>query len=164
MLLFLCGWMRWYIALPLCVAIVWAAVRQFRTSLNRNSGDPSAGEWRGVRFSAGYAAAIAALLLVLVFLGMGGFVAQHWDYQWRNAVFFDLARRDWPVVYDPESPTLLCYYIGFWLPAAVVSRITGYIMPGDMAQLLWGWWGMTIGYSFVVSRLGGRARWWILPV
>ena len=167
MLLFLCGWMRWYIALPLCAAIVWAAVRQFRghaPKQSRRSADPATDEWRGVRFSAGYAATIAALLLVLVFLGMGGFVAQHWDYQWRNAVFFDLARRDWPVVYDPGSPTLLCYYIGFWLPASVVSRITGYIMPGDIAQLLWGWWGMAIGYSFVVSRLGGRARWWILPV
>lgn len=160
MLLFLCGWMRWYISLPLCAALIWASVSRF----TRRGGAAGDGCAAGVRLSRGYVAAVVIIPLLLLFLGMGGFVAQHWDYQWRNAVFFDLARRDWPVVYDAEVPRLLCYYIGFWLPSAVVSRLTGLIMPGDVAQLLWAWWGLAIGYSLLVARLGGRASWWILPL
>lgn len=162
MLLFLYGWMRWYVSLPLGLMIVLAAVRYF----SRSHGSDPVGVhgWKDVAVTPGWMAALVVIAALLVFCGMGGMVAQHWDYQWRNAVFFDLAKKDWPVVYDSSVPRYLCYYFGYWLPAAVVSKMTGYIVPGDLFQLLWGLWGLSIGYTFLVGYLGGRSKWWILPV
>lgn len=116
-----------------------------------------------VRLSRSYLLSLLLLLLLMIFCGHGGIVRQGWDWQFRNAVFFDLVDHQWPVVYDTASPRALCYYFAYFLPGALVSKITGLILPGDIVQLLYGFWGAAIAFTLVCSVAGGRVRWW-MPV
>ena len=168
MLLFLYGWMRWWISLPLCALLIYSTarviIRQRKQPVTERGGETH-GRWQDVTVTRSYKMSLLFLFIFLVLIGMGGFFPQHYDYVWRNAVFFDLVRRDWPVVYEAPDPQLMCYYFGYWLPASLVGKATGgLIMPGDIATLFWGFWGMAIGFTFLVSFLGGRTRWWYLPV
>lgn len=67
-------------------------------------------------------------LLILSFLllpGHGGFVAAAgFDIPWRNAMYYDLIRYPWPVIYD-YSDSALVYYITYWLVPAGISKLFG---------------------------------------
>ncbi len=76
--------------------------------------------------------------------GQGGFFYQSPDWNCRNAIFRDLIRYDWPVYYENTGDALV-YYIGHWLPAAVVAKGI-YFISGRLAIawvagriLLWLW-------------------------
>ena len=62
-------------------------------------------------------------LIYCFFCGIGRFWAQSADYPWRNAIFRDLILRDWPVLY-PKYNGALSYYIGLWLPSALIGKIS----------------------------------------
>ena len=66
--------------------------------------------------------------------GIGGWFVQSSDFNARNAVFRDLINYDWPVIYGGEKGALV-YYIGFWLPAAVIGKLTA-LLTSD-AQTIW---------------------------
>lgn len=81
--------------------------------------------------------------LVLVFFvclawcylgGQGGFFYQTSDWNERNAIFRDLMTNKWPVYYS-ETNTALTYYIGHWLPSALIGR-TFYTLTGQW-DLAW---------------------------
>ncbi len=183
MLLFLYGWMRRWIFLPLGILLVFSIIKIIRQNCRpapnndkppHDNDRPGHGiitrthdisQWRDISVARSYKVSLILLFLFLMLIGMGGFFPQHYDCTWRNAVFFDLVRHDWPVVYDAPDMRIMCYYFAYWLPASLVGKATGgYIMPGDVALLLWGFWGMSIGFSFVVSFLGGKTKWWHLPL
>ncbi|KXK13150.1 MAG: hypothetical protein UZ14_CFX002001889 [Chloroflexi bacterium OLB14] len=71
---------------------------------------------------------------------------QNWDHHWRNAVFHDLINFDFPVYYaQPETGPIkmLVYYVGYWLPSALVGKFFGW----DIANLflfLWSWLGIIL--------------------
>lgn len=158
---FLFGWFRLAVALPVSLLLMTGLFCLFR---RRGGSGLDRSLFRPVAVSRPYVAGLALLLLLLVVCGHGGFVRQSWDWQFRNAVFFDLARHSWPVVYDADTPRVLCYYFVFFLPGALVSKLTGMILPGDIVQLLYAFWGVAIGYSLLVSATGGLARWRVLLV
>lgn len=94
------------------------------------------------------------------YAGIGRFVFQNTDHYWRNSIFDILVKYDWPVInYDvnldifPEGTTAtsLVYYIGFWLPAAVVGKMFG-IEIGYGFQLFWATLGITLVYYFLCER------------
>ena len=70
------------------------------------------------------------LLLVVFFIaflwayfaGIGGFSFQNFDHTFRNEIFELLADREWPVVIE-RYKCMMIYYIGFWLPAALITKI-----------------------------------------
>jgi len=81
--------------------------------------------------------------------GVGGFSYQDGDYFKHNAVLADLFRRDWPVAYSIEHagtahPAALVYYIGYYLPPALVGKIAGWEAM-RYAMLLWTACGLFIG-------------------
>lgn len=70
---------------------------------------------------------IVVLLVVIALIwvwqsGIGGFWAQSKDYPWRNAIYRDIVLRDWPVYYELYDGALV-YYIGFWLPPALIGKL-----------------------------------------
>ncbi len=74
---------------------------------------------------------IFALAIVLLLAGVwvwwsgiGGGFYQSGDFPYRNAVFRDLLTYKWPVIYNGEKG-MLAYYIGFWLPAAIIGKTVG---------------------------------------
>lgn len=81
---------------------------------------------------------LGILVLWLYFSGLGGLSFQNADYHYRNAIFHDLINQAWPVLYDsaalagqavPGSSDglILTYYIAFWLPAALVGKVFGWV-------------------------------------
>lgn len=162
-LLFIIFWWKWWVALPVVGMMLWSVVQIF----GRQSEDVlSAKGYSDIKLSSKAWCVAAVILAYVLICGIGGFVAQMPnDHAWRNAIFYDLARQPWPVVYGdgPDAP-YLCYYFGFWLPAALVAKATGTIMAGDLAQALWAGWGTWIALCFLFSMTGGRVRWRILLI
>lgn len=156
--IFLLGWFIWWIALPATILLIAALYRILRFFNVDSIG------LKSVKITPSYWWSIAGIILLLLLCGHGGIFYQQWDWQFRNAIFFDLARRPWPVTYDAGTPELLCYYFAFFLPGALISKWTGLILPGDIVQFVYAAWGISIAYSLVCSFLGGRSRWWILPL
>lgn len=73
---------------------------------------------------------IFAILAIIwsFFGGQGNLYYQSDDWGCRNAIYRDLIYRDWPVIY-PEYNKALVYYIGYWLPAAAITKIIGFMIP-----------------------------------
>ena len=82
--------------------------------------------------------------------GIGGFVWQNWDHIWRNAVFRDLYNYSFPVIdYIGSNPVNLCYYFGFWLPAALVAKVFGNITVGWIFLYIWSCAGVILAFLLI---------------
>ena len=110
-ILFLFGWVRLTIAIPLAIIILFALYKLLfpnpPISQSTNSQFP-------ISQSAIYWLLLTSFWLLLS--GIGGYAFQNWDHNWRNVVFRDLMNFDWPVYYaQPESGPvkMLVYYVGF---------------------------------------------------
>ena len=151
LLVFYCGFLRWYLA-AICsvglVAVVYWSIRK-----------------QSLACSEDIKKSFSRKTIVLVFLftmlwsylgGMNGFFYQTSDWDCRNAIYFDLIQYPWPVVY-PKSGGALVYYIGHWLPPAILAKavlsITGSTEAGLFAgrMLLWLWSG--VGLTIVILLL-----------
>jgi len=79
--------------------------------------------------------------------GIGGFAFQNWDHHFRNAVFSDLISYDWPVYYSTTNQVFyaLTYYIGYWLPSALIGKVFGPLAARVML-LIW-----TLGGVFLAT-------------
>lgn len=100
-------------------------------------------------------AVIFGVICLWVYLsGIGKVVFQNTDHTARNAIFDILVQYDWPVIEtsaDGNSVMGLIYYIGFWLPSAVVGKIFG-IQAGYHAQMIWAAVGILLFYYFICAR------------
>ncbi len=107
---------------------------------------------------------IFLLIIICVwvyFSGIGKYVFQNTDHSSRNAIFEILVSYDWPIInYDLSdtnialggNATSLVYYIGFWLPAAVVGKIAG-INAGYAFQYIWAVLGIgLLYYLFLIYK------------
>lgn len=131
--LFLWNWFELYYAVPL-IALIGYCVCSF-----------SAAETS--RLSRGTIAVLVAIVAVWVLLsGLGGYMFQNSDHLYRNAVLRDLVAYEWPVVYHEDNqPIMLCYYLTYWLPAALVGKLTNL----DVAQTMLYLWSV-LGMLLVV--------------
>jgi hypothetical protein len=85
-------------------------------------------------------------LIVTVFLllsGIGGIGFQNIDYSKHNAVLRDLIELQWPVIYQTDSPSMLVYYMAYYLPAAIVGKLTSFAVANAF-QFIWSLIGMMI--------------------
>lgn len=108
---------------------------------------------------------IAILALIWTFLsGQGGLFFQNADYNMRNAIFNDLVKFNWPVIYNipndisqtvmqgsnayetaiyfEGNQATICYYLGFWLPPAFLGK--GF-------YLLFGNFGLALSQFFLFA-------------
>ena len=145
------GFLRWYYALVCCAALfvtLWFSAR--RDGLEPEYQKP---------FS--YSPKTIGLVFLFCLLwsylgGMNGFWYQSSDWNCRNAIYFDLIRFDWPVVYSANGGALV-YYIGHWLPPALAAKLfqalTGSAEAGLMAgrMLLWLW--SSLGLTIILLLL-----------
>lgn len=116
LLIFTLGWIKPLIGIPVSVLLVYALYK----SLFEDGSDDNSPFINSKKLLLGLA--LAALVWCYL-AGLGGFYYQSPDHHWRNAVFHDLINYAWPVRYG-FGDTALVYYIGFWLPAAVIAEIS----------------------------------------
>lgn len=138
-LMFLFGWFRLSIAIPVFIIILfatWNIAKQLRITNYET------------RFTIHYSL-FAVLLLTGAWLflsGIGGYAFQNWDHHWRNAVFHDLINFDFPIYYSqPETGPvkMLVYYVGYWLPSAIVGKYFGWGIA-NLFLFLWSWLGIIL--------------------
>lgn len=145
-LIFLLGWIRWFIAIPACMLILFSFFLCLR---NTGCSLPS------VRKNDRWVIAVSVLGIVLwvLFSGIGGFSFQVDDHLWRNEIFRLLVEKDWPVVSEAGSePRFLCYYIGFWMPAALFGKVFG-LSAGFLFQSVWAILGVLLIWLKMTERL-----------
>ncbi|NLI55114.1 MAG: hypothetical protein GX417_12470 [Clostridiales bacterium] len=144
--IFLLGWVKLILSIPISLAILYSAIRAiqqeefFQTNLFENKKK---------------LLVIFAILTVFVVLsGVGGFAWQNrWDHMYRNAVFRDLVQYNWPIVnFDFEEPRTLCYYLGFWLPSALVGKAFG-LQAGYWFQFVWALIGVFLAFLLISEFL-----------
>jgi hypothetical protein len=151
-LIFLFGWLHWFIALPAALIFCFAFFNcqkshsfdnQLVTSISKA---PSVFFW------------VFSLLAIYVFFsGIGSYSYQNEDHHYRNAIFQDLVTKPWPVVYQikgfsVDNPlegrqTLLVYYLGYWLPSALIGHIFG-LKAGGFALYLWTLLGLNLVFYY----------------
>lgn len=141
-IIFCVGWLRLSVAVPAIAIILFALWKLLKDSP------------RSTFNLTGREAAFCLLLTgTWVFLsGVGGYAFQNWDHHWRNAVLHDLINYDWPVFYStPESGPvkILVYYVGYWLPSALVGKLLGW-GTANLFLFLWTW----LGVFLVALHLG----------
>ncbi|MBC7878115.1 MAG: hypothetical protein H7Y59_13175 [Anaerolineales bacterium] len=135
-IIFCVGWLRLPIAIPV-VAIIFYVLWQLLKQYFYNQS-----------FTIYYSRTTFYFLLftgLWVFIsGVGGYAFQNWDHHWRNAVLRDLITYDWPVIYSaPERGPIkmLVYYVGYWLPSALVGKAFGF-GAANFFLFLWTWLGV----------------------
>lgn len=144
-ILFLFGWVRLALALPLALILLFALYKLLVTNyqLSTNNYQPSIIYW------------LLLTALWLLLSGIGGYAFQNWDHNWRNVVFRDLMNFDWPVYYaQPESGSvkMLVYYVGFWLPSALIAKFTNW-QVANFVLFLWSLFGLLLVTHHLASAL-----------
>ncbi len=146
--------LRWYISIPIFSAFLFGIFMAVKEA-------PSV--WCPARNKKTFILMLTALAIIFfaVYLsGIGKLVYQNRDHYWRNAIFDTLCKSSWPV-YDVSSvgnSVALVYYIGFWLPSALVGKAFG-VTAGYCFMALWTVLGIAIFYSLVCSYLKKFSIW-----
>jgi hypothetical protein len=151
-LVFLFGWLQWFLAWPLAAIFCWAMYSSQKTYLadnqivNRISKNPKVFFW-----------VLLTLIIYVFFSGIGSYSYQNEDHHYRNAIFQDLINKPWPVIYQIEGfkadnplegqQTLLVYYLGYWLPSALIGHIFG-LKVGSFALYLWTLLGLNLVFYY----------------
>ena len=136
-IIFCMGWLRLPIAIPVTALILWVLWYLLKQSPNIQFPIPH----EASRFPI-YLLLLTGLWVLLS--GVGGYAFQNWDHHWRNAVLRDLITYDWPVVYsapDRGPIKMLVYYVGYWLPSALVGKVFGW-KAANFFLFLWTWLGV----------------------
>jgi len=119
LLVFLITWLKPYIAVISSALLVYAIYHGYFKNNNFNLK------------SLLNSKSIFIIILLISFLwcyfaGIGGLWYQSNDHHWRNAIFRDLINYSWPVYYKTADVAMV-YYMGFWLPAAIVTKVCSFI-------------------------------------
>jgi len=153
-LIFCLGWLNIFVGLLLAAFVIVSTYLVMKTTSSEVFSAPDL----RIRIIV----MITLILGIWVLLsGIGGYMFQNWDHHWRNAVFRDLITFEWPVIYPnsdgSESPiTMLTYYIGFWLPAAVIGKIFGWEVA-NITLFIWSWLGLILVGLLLQYRFKSRS-------
>lgn len=117
--LFLMGFVKAYIGLPVMMILCYVAYRFIRYNNSWNNEEIKINK---VFFFCG----IVVLFVIGYFAGWGRWAKQSFDWYKHNAVLSDLIEYSWPVYYENgNEKSMLTYYIGQYLVPAVAGKIAG---------------------------------------
>lgn len=151
LLVFFCGFLKWYFALAGVAALCLGVLSVLRGKNVEQSHKHVS------NFKLTTILGIFAFNMVWTQLGgLNGLFYQSSDWNIRNAIFYDLIQFEWPVVYENTGAALV-YYIGHWLPPAIFGKLT-LLVTGSMP---WAWrvgrvffWGWTsLGLTIVIMLI-----------
>jgi hypothetical protein len=148
-LIFCLGYLKPYISISITLVFLWVTIIIWRRTTSNNQS-----------YMLSRRNLILTLIVVLLWValsGVGGFSFQNVDYHTRNAVFRDLINYAWPVKYytnpvDPTIPYNLVYYIGFWMPAALVGKVAGWL-AANIALYVWSVLGIILTIFLISTKI-----------
>ena len=100
--------------------------------------------------------------------GIGGYVWGNIDHLARNTLFKLLVEKPWPL-YSMGTPglppdaelSILTYYIGFFLPSAVIGKLTS-LSIGFLTLWCWAFFGVCLAYYLLCAKLEKLLVWPVL--
>ncbi len=141
MIIFLLGWCRPLIGIPLAGVCIWSLVLCYRKRDNYIDL-----EWKFSRADKWKIAVIGATVFAWVVLsGVGGFVWQNTDHASRNSILRILVNYEWPPTTAKRG---FVYYVGSWLPAALVGKLSD-LNSAHSALFLWVLAGVFLVYALI---------------
>lgn len=156
-MIFFIGWTRWFISIPGMLILVFCWNR-----MSKDNPVLDLPEWNRKQAET-FAFAVLVIFLWVYLSGIGKLVFQNLDHECRNPIFDILVNNFWPATKDISLDSViqtrgLIYYIGFWMPAAVVGKIFG-LNAGYCFQALWAVCGIFIFYLLTCSVLKEVKLW-----
>lgn len=145
-IIFVIGWIKWYYAIIFIFFITISLVKIMKST--DSIWVPSFNKINILK-----SLIIIIFISIIVYLsGIGNFVWQNSDHEYRNSIFRILVEDKWPLInYEWNSKgSGLIYYIGFWLPAAVVGKITN-LQFGYYFQIVWAIIGIFFTYYLICT-------------
>lgn len=157
--LFALMWTKIFIGLPVAAVIVYGLYRSC-ISERPSALKADCEKDKGVKLVT--AAALVIIVLWVLTSGIGGSVVQYPDHLYRNAVYKILVDNPWPVRMESADGDMrgLVYYIGFWLPAALVAKAASY-EAGFFFQQIWAVIGLFLIWHFICEKQGKRRLWFL---
>lgn len=153
-IIFLSTWIKPAIGIPLTVLVLFSLLLVFRKS-------PVLFDFN---FKENWRCLLIAFVVIAVwvcFSGVQKTVYQNSDSYIRNGILEVLVKNEWPVFIENDNQTvMLIYYIGFWLPSALVGKIFG-VEAAYFCLYLWTLLGVFITY-LLICNLMKRVRLWPL--
>lgn len=164
--IFVIGWMKIYLAVPIVmISLVgfWLACKDapklWLPEMDRDN-------------IVKVIVIIGILGLWIFYSGMGKTVFQNEDLVTRNAILNTLISDSWPVVntnivqnissignpFSDTAQTGMTYYIGFWLPSALIGKLLG-VRVGYYAMMLWALLGLALMYYLLCAHLKKLVIW-----
>lgn len=144
-LVFLLGWMKAEVAVPVSFGLLLAMWFIFR----KDAKTESRISWKVI------VGAFAVSLVWCILAGQGGLFYQSADHHARNAIFRDLILREWPVRY-PEENMGMIYYVGHWMVPALIGKsvllVAGEAVAWKVANMALLFW-TALGITFVFLLL-----------
>lgn len=163
-LIFTMGWIKIYIAIPIIAILLFCFWKICKESEKLWMPELSKDNVIKILFI------IGVIALWVYMSGIGKFLFQNTDHRERNAIFNILVEYDWPVINHEILPknrgmfntTGLIYYIGYWLPSAVIGKLFG-LRVGYYAQAVWAVLGIALVYYFICVKAKKVVIWplWI---
>ena len=156
-LLFLLFCVRPIVSVPACILLGFVFF-----FANKEETDPE----KSVTISLKQILLFGALCAIWCYLGgQGGQFFQTSDWNERNAIFRDLIEKSWPVIYD-TTDTALTYYIGHWLPAALLGKVVFLITHhggwafalGNIFLGMWTFFGVMITLLLILCGAGSKSK------
>ncbi len=150
-IIFFLGWVKLYIAIPAAVIFAFCV---YRMSVKEHD------LWLPDVDRRMILVTVAAFVLIAVWVlisGIGGYYFQDTDHFDRNEIFSLLVEKRWPVVdtyifNGTETTRMMVYYLGFWLPSAVIGKIFG-IEAGWGFQYFWAFMGIVLIFILLSSLI-----------
>lgn len=152
--IFAVGWMRLYFWLPIVTAVLFCTWKAWNDT-------PAVWSPQFSKDNIIKTVFICTIIAIWIFYsGIGHRAFQNSDHYYRNRIFQILVEHQWPVynrdiVSDiyPEGTavTSLIYYIGFWMPAAIVGKLFG-LEAGFVFQMIWAFIGILLVYYYICAR------------
>ncbi len=155
-IIFAMGWMRWYWAVPIMLVWIWLARGAFFSERSFRASDTR-------RIRPGEHIFLVVLAAYVTYAaGVGGFVGQCQNYVgWENLKLYDLIVHSWPVVYAKKE-AFYCYYFGYYLPIAAITRLAGNIHLAEYFSFLWAWTGVTLCMYWIFVLMQVKRAWMVV--
>ena len=171
-IVFLTGYLRWYVGIPLTICmILFSVITIYECTKPAGGKTLLESNIKGIKIPLGYLIGFAVFAVFLAyFSGVGEFIYSLQDHAIRRATLTDLVNYKWPVIYDystqtnpdvikeigkTSGKTALMYYFTYWMPAALAGKLFGRT-AADVFLMLW----TAIGIFLTLlgmAKLNGRA-------
>lgn len=137
-IIFLFGWVKWYIAVSCCAGVCFCYKRLYESRIKNLK------EYTEIQKDILIVGCFFLILIGCV-CGWGRWIMQPYDYEKHNAILADLTERSWPVYYqNSQERSMLTYYIGQYLVPAAIGKLFGSFRVAEIMIYFWSLIGIVI--------------------